>query len=331
MARMYYDADANLDLLAGKTIAIIGYGSQGHAHALNLKDSGMNVIVGLYPGSKSAAKAQEAGLAVKSVADASAAADFIMILLPDEVQKTVYKEEIEPNLKAGKVLAFAHGFNIHYGQVVPPSDVDVVMVAPKGPGHLVRRTYEQGQGVPALFAVYQDASGQARDLAMAYAKGIGGTRGGILETTFREETETDLFGEQVVLCGGLSALIKAGFETLVNAGYQPELAYFECLHEVKLIVDLIVEGGLAKMRDSISNTAEYGDLTRGPRIVTDSTRAEMKKVLSEIQSGQFAREFVLENQSGKPGFTAMRRQEAEHPIEEVGKDLRAMFSWMKQG
>ena len=330
MARMYYDADANLDLLAGKTIAIIGYGSQGHAHALNLKDSGMNVIIGLYPGSKSAAKAQESGLAVKNVADAAAAADFIMILLPDEVQKTVYKEEIEPNLKAGKVLAFAHGFNIHYGQIVPPSEVDVVMVAPKGPGHLVRRTYEQGQGVPALFAVYQDASGQARDLAMAYAKGIGGTRGGILETTFREETETDLFGEQVVLCGGLSALIKAGFETLVNAGYQPELAYFECLHEVKLIVDLIVEGGLAKMRDSISNTAEYGDLTRGPRIVTDSTRAEMKKVLSEIQSGQFAREFVLENQSGKAGFTAMRRQEAEHPIEEVGKDLRAMFSWLKE-
>jgi len=330
MARMYYDADANLDLLAGKTIAIIGYGSQGHAHALNLKDSGMNVIVGLYPGSKSATKAQESGLAVKNVADAAAAADFIMILLPDEVQKTVYKEEIEPNLKAGKVLAFAHGFNIHYGQIVPPSEVDVVMVAPKGPGHLVRRTYEQGQGVPALFAVYQDASGQARDLAMAYAKGIGGTRGGILETTFREETETDLFGEQVVLCGGLSALIKAGFETLVNAGYQPELAYFECLHEVKLIVDLIVEGGLAKMRDSISNTAEYGDLTRGPRIVTDSTRAEMKKVLSEIQSGQFAREFVLENQSGKAGFTAMRRQEAEHPIEEVGKDLRAMFSWLKE-
>lgn len=330
MARMYYDADANLDLLAGKTIAIIGYGSQGHAHALNLKDSGMNVIVGLYPGSKSAAKAEAAGLTVKSVADATAAADFIMILLPDEVQKAVYANEIAPNLSAGKVLAFAHGFNIHFGQIVPPSDVDVVMIAPKGPGHLVRRTYEQGQGVPALFAVYQDASGQARDRAMAYAKGIGGTRGGILETTFREETETDLFGEQVVLCGGLSALIKAGFETLVNAGYQPELAYFECLHEVKLIVDLIVEGGLAKMRDSISNTAEYGDLTRGPRIVTDETRAEMKKVLSEIQSGQFAREFVLENQSGKPGFTAMRRQEAEHPIEEVGKDLRAMFSWMKQ-
>ncbi|MBD1852905.1 ketol-acid reductoisomerase [Leptolyngbya sp. FACHB-711] len=330
MARMYYDADANLDILAGKTIAIIGYGSQGHAHALNLKDSGMNVIVGLYAGSKSAAKAEAAGLTVKSVADASAAADLIMILLPDEVQRTIYENEIAPNLKAGKILAFAHGFNINFGQIVPPADVDVVMVAPKGPGHLVRRTYEQGEGVPCLFAVYQDATGQARDRAMAYAKGVGGTRAGILETTFREETETDLFGEQVVLCGGLSALIKAGFETLVNAGYQPELAYFECLHEVKLIVDLVVEGGLAKMRDSISNTAEYGDLTRGPRIVTDETRAEMRKILSEIQTGQFAREFVLENQSGKAGFTAMRRREAEHPIEEVGKDLRAMFSWLKK-
>lgn len=323
MARMYYDEDANLDLLAGKTIAIIGYGSQGHAHALNLKDSGLNVIVGLYPGSKSAEKAQAAGLTVKNVADAANVADFIMILLPDEVQKTVYKNEIEPNLQEGNTLAFAHGFNIHFGQVVPPANVDVVMVAPKGPGHLVRRTYEQGQGVPALFAVYQDASGKARDRALSYAKGIGGTRGGVLETTFREETETDLFGEQAVLCGGLSALIKAGFETLVEAGYQPELAYFECLHEVKLIVDLVVEGGLAKMRDSISNTAEYGDYTRGPRIVNEQTKAEMRKVLSEIQSGQFAREFVLENQSGKPGFTAMRRQEAEHPIEEVGKDLRA--------
>jgi ketol-acid reductoisomerase len=312
---MYYDADANLDLLAEKTIAIIGYGSQGHAHALNLKDSGMNVIVGLYPGSKSAAKAEAEGLTVKSVADAA---------------KTVYQHEIAGNLKAGNVLAFAHGFNIHFAQIVPPADVDVVMVAPKGPGHLVRRTYTQGEGVPCLFAVYQDASGQARDRAMAYAKGIGGTRAGVLETTFREETETDLFGEQVVLCGGLSALIKAGFETLVDAGYQPELAYFECLHEVKLIVDLIVEGGLAKMRDSISNTAEYGDLTRGPRIVTDATRAEMKKILHEIQTGQFAREFVLENQSGKAGFTAMRRREAEHPIEEVGKDLRAMFSWLKK-
>ncbi len=329
MARMYYDADANLDLLAGKTVAIIGYGSQGHAHALNLKDSGINVVVGLYPGSKSRQKAEEAGLKVLSVAEAASAADWIMILLPDEVQKTIYTEEIEPNLRDGKVLSFAHGFNIHFGQIVPPETVDVVMVAPKGPGHLVRRTYEQGEGVPCLFAVYQDASGQARDRAMAYAKGIGGTRAGILETTFREETETDLFGEQVVLCGGLSALIKSGFETLVNAGYQPELAYFECLHEVKLIVDLIVEGGLAKMRDSISNTAEYGDLTRGPRIVTDETRAEMKQILAEIQSGQFAREFVLENQSGKPGFTAMRRQEAEHSIEEVGKDLRAMFSWLK--
>jgi len=330
MARMYYDTDANLDLLAQKTVAIIGYGSQGHAHALNLKDSGINVIVGLYPGSKSAEKAKAAGLTVYPVAEAAQKADLIMILLPDEVQKSVYQQEIAPHLTEGKVLAFAHGFNIHFAQVVPPANVDVVMVAPKGPGHLVRRTYEQGQGVPCLFAVYQDASGQARDRAMAYAKGIGGTRAGILETTFREETETDLFGEQAVLCGGLSALIKAGFETLVDAGYQPELAYFECLHEVKLIVDLIVEGGLAKMRDSISNTAEYGDYTRGPRIVTEQTKAEMKKVLQEIQSGQFAREFVLENQAGKPGFTATRRQEAEHPIEEVGKDLRAMFSWMKQ-
>jgi ketol-acid reductoisomerase len=330
MARMYYDEDANLDLLAGKTIAIIGYGSQGHAHALNLKDSGMDVIVGLYPGSKSVAKAQACGLTVKNVADAAQAADLIMILLPDEVQKTVYKQEIEPNLKEGNVLAFAHGFNIHFGQVVPPPNVDVVMVAPKGPGHLVRRTYEQGQGVPCLFAVYQDASSQARSRAMAYAKGIGGTRAGILETTFREETETDLFGEQTVLCGGLSALIKTGFETLVEAGYQPELAYFECLHEVKLIVDLIVEGGLAKMRDSISNTAEYGDYTRGPRIVNEQTKAEMRQILKEIQSGQFAREFVLENQAGKPGFTAMRRKEAEHKIEEVGKDLRAMFSWLKE-
>ena len=329
MAQMYYDADANLDLLNGKTVAIIGYGSQGHAHALNLKDSGVNVIVGLYEGSKSTAKAEAAGLTVKNVADAAAAADMIMILLPDEVQKEIYNKEIAPNLKEGDILAFAHGFNIHFGQIVPPEFVDVVMIAPKGPGHLVRRTYEQGQGVPALFAIYQDASGQARDRAMAYAKGIGGTRAGILQTTFREETETDLFGEQAVLCGGLSALIQKGFETLVEAGYQPELAYFECLHEVKLIVDLVVEGGLAKMRDSISNTAEYGDYTRGPRVVNDETKAEMKKILSEIQSGQFAREFVLENQSGKAGFTAMRRREAEHPIEEVGKDVRAHFSWLK--
>jgi ketol-acid reductoisomerase len=330
MARMYYDQDANLDLLTNKTVAIIGYGSQGHAHALNLKDSGVNVVVGLYEGSKSAEKAKAGGLTVHPVAKAAEVADLIMILLPDEVQKTVYKNEIEPHLTDGKILACAHGFNIHFAQIVPPANVDAIMVAPKGPGHLVRRTYEQGEGVPCLFAVYQDASGQARDRAMAYAKGIGGTRAGILETTFREETETDLFGEQAVLCGGLSALIKAGFETLIEAGYQPELAYFECLHEVKLIVDLVVEGGLAKMRDSISNTAEYGDYTRGPRIVTDETRAEMRKILSEIQSGQFAREFVLENQAGKPGFTAMRRQEAEHPVEEVGKDLRAMFSWLKK-
>ncbi|MEI6429439.1 MAG: ketol-acid reductoisomerase [Pseudanabaena sp. ELA607] len=330
MARMYYDADANLDFLAGKKIAIIGYGSQGHAHALNLKDSGMDVRVGLYQGSPSWQKAETDGLTVRTVADAAAEADFIMILLPDETQKAIYGSEIAPHLSEGKTLAFAHGFNIHFAQIVPPKDVNVVMIAPKGPGHLVRRTYTQGQGVPALFAVYQDASGQARDLAMAYAKGIGGTRGGILETTFNEETETDLFGEQAVLCGGLCALIKSGFETLVEAGYQPELAYFECLHEVKLIVDLIVEGGLANMRYSISNTAEYGDYTRGPRIVDERVKAEMKKVLSEIQSGQFAREFVLENQSGKPGFTAMRRQEAAHPIEAVGKDLRAMFSWLKK-
>ena len=310
MARMYYDSDANLDILNDKTIAIIGYGSQGHAHALNLKDSGSKVIVGLYPGSKSATKAKAAGLDVCPVDEAAEKADLIMILLPDEVQKTVYKNQIEPHLKEGKILAFAHGFNIHFGQIVPPEKVDVVMVAPKGPGHLVRRTYEQGEGVPCLFAIFQDPSGQARDRAMAYAKGIGGTRAGILESTFLEETETDLFGEQVVLCGGLSALIKAGFQTLVEAGYQPELAYFECLHEVKLIVDLVVEGGLANMRDSISNTAEFGDYTRGPRIVTDETRTEMQKILSEIQSGQFAREFVMENQTGKPVFTAMRRQEA---------------------
>lgn len=330
MAQMYYDDDANLDLFTNKTVAIIGYGSQGHAHALNLKESGVNVIVGLYEGSKSKPSAESAGLKVHTVAEACSLADWIMILLPDEVQRTVYEKEIAPYLTKGKVLSFAHGFNIHFGQIVPPADADVVMIAPKGPGHLVRRTYEQGQGVPALFAVYQDATGNARNLAMAYAKGIGGTRAGILETSFREETETDLFGEQAVLCGGLSELIKAGFDTLVSAGYQPEIAYFECLHEVKLIVDLIVEGGLAKMRNSISNTAEYGDYTRGPRVVTDDTRAEMKKILSEIQSGQFAREFVLENQAGKPGFTAMRRREAEQTIEEVGKDLRAMFSWMKK-
>jgi ketol-acid reductoisomerase len=330
MARMYYDEDANLDYLKGKTIAVIGYGSQGHAHALNAKDSGANVVIGLYKGSRSTAKAEAEGLAVKSVGDAVAAADVIMILLPDETQKEIFESEIRPNLSAGKVLAFAHGFNIHFSQVVPPSDVDVIMVAPKGPGHLVRRQYQEGKGVPCLFAVYQDATGNARDTAMAYAKAIGGTRAGILETSFREETETDLFGEQVVLCGGLTALIKSGFETLVEAGYQPELAYFECLHEVKLIVDLIIEGGLAKMRDSISNTAEYGDLTRGPRLVDDNTRKEMRKILNEIQTGQFAKEFVLENQSGKAGFNAMRRREAEHPIESVGAELRSMMTWLKK-
>ncbi len=330
MAKMYYDEDANLDLLANKTVAIIGYGSQGHAHALNLKDSGVNVIVGLYPGSKSRKKAEAEGLTVRNVEQAAQEADVIMILLPDEVQKNIYTNNIAPHLTDGKVLAFAHGFNIHFGQIIPPQSVDVFMVAPKGPGHLVRRTYQQGQGVPCLFAVYQDATGQARDRAMAYAKGIGGTRAGILETSFREETETDLFGEQAVLCGGLSALIKTGFETLIEAGYQPELAYFECLHEVKLIVDLIVEGGLEKMRDSISTTAEYGDYSRGPRVVNEQTRAEMRKILNEIQSGDFAREFILENQAGKPGFTAMRRREAEHPIEEVGKDVRAHFSWLSK-
>ncbi|MFB6274728.1 MAG: ketol-acid reductoisomerase [Halothece sp.] len=330
MAQMYYDQDANLDLLMNKTVAIIGFGSQGHAHALNLKESGVNVIVGLYEGSKSIAKAEAAGLTVKPVAEAAQLADVIMVLLPDEVQKTVYKQEIEPYLNSGKALAFAHGFNIHFGQVIPPAEVDVFMVAPKGPGHLVRRTYEQGQGVPCLFAIFQDETGQGRDRAMAYAKGIGGTRAGILETTFREETETDLFGEQAVLCGGISQLIKTGFETLVEAGYQPELAYFECLHEVKLIVDLVVEGGLANMRNSISNTAEYGDYTRGPRVVSDQTRAEMRKILSEIQSGEFAREYVLENQSGGSMLRSTRRREAEHSIEEVGKDLRAMFSWLKK-
>ncbi len=330
MARMYYDEDANLDYLKGKTIAVIGYGSQGHAHALNAKDSGANVVIGLYKGSRSIDKAEAEGLAVKSVGDAVAEADLIMILLPDEAQKEIFEAEIRPNLSAGKVLAFAHGFNIHFSQVVPPSDIDVIMVAPKGPGHLVRRQYQEGKGVPCLFAVYQDATGNARDIAMAYAKAIGGTRAGILETSFREETETDLFGEQVVLCGGLTALIKSGFETLVEAGYQPELAYFECLHEVKLIVDLIVEGGLAKMRDSISNTAEYGDLTRGPRLVDDNTRKEMRKILNEIQTGQFAKEFVLENQSGKAAFNAMRRREAEHRIESVGTELRSMMSWLKK-
>jgi len=329
-ARMYYDEDADLGRLTGKTVAIVGYGSQGHAHALNLRDSGCDVIVGLYPGSSSWAKAENEGLGVYPVAEAAAKADLMMILLPDEVQRRVYESEIRAQLTAGKTLAFAHGFNIHFAQVVPPAEVDVIMVAPKGPGHLVRRQYAEGKGVPCLFAVAQNASGQARETAMAYAKGIGGTRAGILETTFREETETDLFGEQSVLCGGLTALIKAGFETLVEAGYQPELAYFECLHEVKLIVDLIVEGGLARMRDSISNTAEYGDYTRGPRIVDERTKQEMKKILTEIQNGEFAKQFILEGQANYASFKAMRRREAEHPIEEVGAELRKMMSWLQR-
>ncbi len=329
MANLFYDNDADLSILTTRTVAIIGYGSQGHAHALNLRDSGVTVIVGLYDGSRSAAKARADGLEVVSVQEAAARADWIMLLLPDELQKQVYEASVAPHLSAGKVLSFAHGFNIRFQLVVPPPDVDVVMIAPKGPGHTVRWEYENGQGVPALFAIAQDASGQARPLAMAYAKGIGATRAGILETSFKEETETDLFGEQAVLCGGLSALVKAGFETLVEAGYQPELAYFECLHEVKLIVDLMVKGGLTAMRDSISNTAEYGDYVSGPRLITDDTRAEMRRLLAEIQDGSFAKQFVAECEAGKPRMNAMRKQDHDHPVEAVGQRLRAMFSWLK--
>ncbi|MFN9547516.1 MAG: ketol-acid reductoisomerase [Cyanobacteriota bacterium] len=329
MAQLFYDSDADLSLLNGRTVAIIGYGSQGHAHALNLKDSGIQVVVGLYAGSRSADKAKADGLEVLSVAEACAKADWIMILLPDEAQKAVYAQEIAPHLSKGKVLSFAHGFNIRFGLIVPPAEVDVVMIAPKGPGHTVRWEYQNGQGVPCLFAVHQDASGQARALAMAYAKAIGGTRAGILETNFKEETETDLFGEQAVLCGGLSELVKAGFETLVEAGYQPELAYFECLHEVKLIVDLMVKGGLTAMRDSISNTAEYGDYVSGPRLINTDTKAEMKRILTDIQDGTFARNFVAECEAGKPEMTRFRERDKHHPIEEVGKGLRAMFSWLK--
>jgi ketol-acid reductoisomerase len=329
MAQLFYDSDADLSLLAGKTVAIIGYGSQGHAHALNLKDSGIKVVVGLYEGSRSADKARADGLEVLSVADACAKADWIMVLLPDEFQRAVYDAEIAPHLSAGKVLSFAHGFNIRFGLIQPPADVDVVMIAPKGPGHTVRWEYQNGQGVPCLFAVQQDASGNARALAMAYAKAIGGTRAGILETNFKEETETDLFGEQAVLCGGLSELVKAGFETLVEAGYQPELAYFECLHEVKLIVDLMVKGGLTAMRDSISNTAEYGDYVSGPRLITADTKAEMKRILADIQDGSFARNFVAECEAGKPEMARIRERDSEHPIEQVGKGLRSMFSWLK--
>ena len=326
---VYYDKDADLSLIQGKKVTIIGYGSQGHAHANNLKDSGVSVTVGLRPGSASAAKAANAGLEVKAIADAVAEADVVMILAPDEHQAALYRDEVAPNIKEGAALAFAHGFNVHFGQIEAREDLDVIMVAPKGPGHLVRSTYTQGGGVPSLIAVHQDATGQARDIALAYASANGGGRAGIIETSFREECETDLFGEQVVLCGGLTSLIQNGFETLVEAGYAPEMAYFECLHEVKLIVDLIYEGGIANMRYSISNTAEYGDLTRGPRIVTDETKAEMKRCLAEIQSGEFAREFILENQAGAPKMKALRRLGEEHQIEEVGERLREMMPWIK--
>ncbi len=329
MTQLFYDTDADLSLLNNKTIAIIGYGSQGHAHALNLKDSGMDVIVGLYKGSKSESKAISDGLKVFSVSEACEKADWIMILLPDEFQKDVYLKEIEPNLKEGKILSFAHGFNIRFGLIKPPNFVDVVMIAPKGPGHTVRWEYQNGQGVPALFAVEQDSSGNARSLAMAYAKGIGGTRAGILETNFKEETETDLFGEQAVLCGGLSELVKSGFEILVEAGYQPELAYFECLHEVKLIVDLMVKGGLSQMRDSISNTAEYGDYVSGKRLINSDTKKEMQKILKDIQDGTFAKNFVEECDKNKPLMTKLREENSKHQIEKVGKGLRSMFSWLK--
>jgi ketol-acid reductoisomerase len=330
MARMYYDQDADLGLLQGKKIAVLGYGSQGHAHALNLRDSGCDVMVGLYRGSKSWPEAEKAGLEVVETAEAVRRADMIMVLVPDQVQRQLYLESIAPNLKPGKTLMFAHGFNIHFNQIVPPPDIDVSMVAPKGPGHLVRSVFLEGGGVPALIAVYQDASGRAHDYALAYAKGIGATRAGCLDTTFKEETETDLFGEQTVLCGGVSALVKAAFETLVEAGYQPELAYFECMHELKLIVDLFYQGGLNYMRYSVSDTAEYGDYTRGPRIINQSVRQEMKKILEEIQTGAFAREWILENQAGRPSFYAMRRRDQEHPIEKVGKQLREMMPWLKK-
>jgi ketol-acid reductoisomerase len=329
MATIYYEKDANLDLLKGKKIAIIGYGSQGHAHALNLKDSGCDVRVGLYKGSKSWAQAEAAGLTVKEVGDAAAEADMVMMLVPDTVMAEVYRAAVAPHMAAGKMLMFAHGFAIHYGQIVPPADVDVTMVAPKAPGHRVREIFPEGQGVPGLLAVYQDATGNAKALGLAYAKGIGCARAGVIETTFAEETETDLFGEQAVLCGGLSALMKAGFETLVEAGYQPEIAYFECVNEMKLIVDLVYQGGLSYMRYSISDTAEHGDYTGGPRLITDATRAEMKRMLAEIQDGTYARNWLLENQAGRPSFNLIRKREQNLLIEKVGRQLRAMMPWLK--
>lgn len=331
MVQMYYDNDADLSLLQGKTIAVIGYGSQGHAQAQNMRDSGLKVIIGQRPGGPNYDLAKSHGFEPVSAKEAAEKADVIQILLPDEKQPQVYEQEILPGLKANKALVFSHGFNIHFGTITPPKDVDVYMVAPKGPGHLVRRVFVEGGGVPGLIAVHQNASGKARDLALAHSKGVGATRAGVLETTFREETETDLFGEQVVLCGGLTQLIMGGFETLVNAGYAPEIAYFECLHEVKLIVDLIYEKGIGNMRYSISDTAEYGDLTRGPRVINDDVRAEMKKILGEIQRGEFARDWILENQAGRPSFKALRRHGAEHQIEQVGEKLRGMMTWLNKG
>ncbi len=327
--KIYYDKDADLQQIRSKQVAVIGYGSQGHAHALNLKESGVPVVVGLREG-KSWKKAEASGLKVMPVADAVKMADVVMILAPDEAQPAIYRQEIAPHLKAGAYLAFGHGFNIHFGQIVPPANINVFMVAPKGPGHLVRSEYTKGSGVPMLLAIHQDPSGNTRQVGLAYASAIGGGRAGVIETTFREETETDLFGEQVVLCGGLTSLIQAGFETLVEAGYSPEMAYFECLHEVKLIVDLIYEGGIANMRYSISTTAKYGDVTRGPRIITEETKREMRKILSEIQSGQFAKEWVLENQANRPVYNALLAKGEAHPIEEVGARLRAMMPWLKK-
>ena len=328
MAKIYYDKDADIKILKKKTIAIIGYGSQGHAHARNLHDSGMKVVVGLRKESAFWKRAQKDGLKVVTVPEAAQAADIIMILIPDDKQRALYESSIAPHLKKGNAIAFGHGFNIHFGQVVPPSDVDVFMVAPKGPGHLVRRTYEQGAGVPCLMAIQQNVTKNAKKIALAYAKAIGGTRAGVLETNFKEETETDLFGEQAVLCGGVTELIRAGFDTLVEAGYSPDLAYFECLHELKLIVDLIYEGGIGNMRYSISTTAAYGDVTRGRRLITEETRREMREILSEIQSGSFAREFILENQANRPVFNALLKKDSEHMIEEVGERLRKMMPFV---
>ncbi|MEY3680158.1 MAG: ketol-acid reductoisomerase [Actinomycetota bacterium] len=330
-AKMYYDADCDVSVIKGRKVAIIGYGSQGHAHALNLKESGVPVVVGLREGSSSAAKAQAAGLEVKSIADAAKWADVIMLTMPDTEQKATYDAHIKRYMKAGKALAFAHGFNIRFKRIRPPKGVDVIMIAPKGPGHLVRRTYTEGGGVPCLIAVEQDATGNAKKVALSYASAIGGGRAGIIETTFSEETETDLFGEQVVLCGGLTSLVQAGFETLVEAGYQPEMAYFECLHEVKLIVDLMYEEGIAGMRYSISDTAEYGDVTRGPRVITPQTKKTMQKILKEIQSGKFAKEWIAESESGREKFNSLRKAGQDHQIEEVGKRLRSMMPWISAG